>query len=265
MLGIIIPLAIGTIATVSVVARAKKPEIKDDGDERDNVRRIDDDRGAKIDAPTIAAHRVDVRNLAAMIGAPEIWQDFFAMTAYGESRMTTNAGLGIRIAAPPWVRMNASENEAKAAVKSYRNNASWLAPCWPALQYGFGSGGIFAMLPAAAIAAFKTDPVYKCVHPWSIFDPVPAMIYAAWFARRLQGWSNWNGTVLSMRVGWGNPSAMHKPSAKGRAKFAAHAQAVNLPASFLDAQLPRWRPAPARELWRSLGADDGWLPEKAAA
>lgn len=268
MFAAIIPiLALGTVATVIATrVHGKTPPLADDGDAADNVVRGDFDRGASVEVPGIKAKKVDVRQLAAMAGAPEIWQHFFAFTAFGESRMTTNVGLGIKLAAPPWVKMNASEKEAAAAAKSYKNNAKWLAGCAPAVQYGFGSGGLFALLPAAAIAAFKTDPVYRCVHPWSIFDPGPAMVYAAWFARRLQGWSNWTGTVASMRIGWGNPSAMGKTlSAKGRAKFTEHASSVGLPASFLDEQLPRWKPKPARELWVSVGADDGWLPEAAAA
>jgi hypothetical protein len=249
-------LLVGTFALVSRKARAAIPN--DSGDVTDI------DRGDRPEVNDIPSGTVDVRALARAAGAPGPWPDFFAMTAYGESKAHALVGLGVTEGAPPFVHMNKSTQEAKAAALVFKKNP-WLAPCWSPAVYSFGSGGLFAMLPAAALAAFKTDPAMQCVHPWSIFDPSASMIYAAWFARRLQGWSNWDGTVLSLRTGWGNPSAMGRTTAKGLAKFGAHCEAVGLPASFLDTKLPRWKPAPAGELWRTMGVDDGWLPDQKAS
>jgi hypothetical protein len=202
---------------------------------------------------------VDVRDLAASAGAPTIWQDFFAMTAYGESKFHPDVGLGIQEGAPPWVEMNISTKDAMTSCAMYKANLKWLAPCWPKEVYCFGSLGLFQNLPVAALAAFKNDPYYRCAHPWSLSDPAASMIYAVWFARRLQGWSNWDGTVLGMRAGWANPSTMHKPTAEKYAKWAGHCQSVGLPPSFLDQNLPRWKPAPAGDLWTEMGVDDLWL------
>lgn len=248
-------LALGTVALLS--RRASARPTNNSGDVIDIDHRIPDRND-------LEAGTVDVRALAAQAGAPSVWQDFFAMTAYGESRAHSLVGLGVVDGAPPFIHLNSSTAEAKAACAVYRKNP-WLEPCWPSSVYCFGSGGLFAMLPGAALAAFRDVPALKCAHPWSIFDSQASMIYAAWFARRLQGWSNWTGSVLSLRTGWGNPSAMDHPSAAGRKKFAGHCEAVGLPASFLDQQLPRWKPAPAADLWVTMGVDPGWLPEEKAA
>lgn len=206
----------------------------------------------------------DVATLAAAIGAPSVWQDFFTFTAYGESKMRPDVGLGILDGAPPWADINKSKSEARAARITYEKNLKWLEPCAPKALYSFGSGGLFAMLPAAALAAFKGDPIYNCTHPWSIFDPRASMIYGAHFADRLQGWSNWLGTVESTRVGWGNPSKMGKSASdKQRSRWAGHLAAVGLPTSFLQTKLPRWKPADAVDLWQATGVDNGWLPQAA--
>lgn len=208
----------------------------------------------------VAANRVDVRQLALSIGAPLVWADFFLFTAYGESRLNPKAGLGTQTGAPPWVKMNIRAADAAASVRAYNRNKDWLTDCWPKVAYSFGSGGLFQNFPANAISAFR-DSVYRCNHPWSIFDPIPSMIYAAWSARRLQQWSSWEGNVISMRTGWMNPSAMGKPLSKSkREKWGKHCEAVGLPTSFLDEQLPRWKPTPAVELWDHFGLERSWLP-----
>lgn len=204
----------------------------------------------------------DVRQKAIIVGAPPAWQDFFIMTAQGESGGNTAVGLGVKADAPPWAHMNSSQKEAKAALRAYDRNKKHYVGCWPRAAYGYGSGGWFGLLPANAIIAFKNDSELRCLHPWSVFDSSIAMVMAVWFARRLQGWSNWDGTVLSMRVGWGNPEAMGDATtlAQKRAKFEDDCRQVGLPVSFLDEKLPRWKPDPATELFNRIGGDRGWLP-----
>lgn len=242
------------VAGTIVVARKRKPI----GNASGNV--IDIARPDGPDVDDVPEGKVDVRALAEAIGAPPPWVDFFDITFWGESRHRTDVGLGIQTGAPPWVDMNIRAADAKAAAKTYQNNLSWLEPCWPAVGYSFGSGGIAQLLPAAAIAAFRNDPVYRCAHPWSIFDPKASMVYSAWFARRLQGWDNWLGTALSMRVMWGNPSAGGKPPTAAKlAKWEGHCEARGIDPDFLSTKLPRWTPAPARDLWLDLGIDNDWL------
>lgn len=252
---VIAGVAVGSLLVASKVARAKTGTgmmIEDDRpDERPDFEPAANDDGEHI----------DTRVLAQMVGAPAIWQDVFALIAYGESKGNDDVGLGQIEGAPVWARMNISANDAAAAARSYDRNESWLRPCWQPETYSFGSAGRFQMFPANGLAAFKGDAIYRCVHPWSLFSPGPSMIFAAWMARRLTQWPNYKGTVLSLRAGWASPTTMDKPTQAKREKWMGHCQSVGLPPSFIDKKLPSWKPAPARDLWDELGIGDGWLPE----
>lgn len=261
MIVLLIPLAFA--GATGVLALSRKKPTNNSGSTVD----VNHGHGARPDIAS-ATHpkgAINVRALAARAGAPAIWQDFFEFTAFGESGLRTAVGLGSSAGAPPWAEMHTSKGEVAASVKGYNNNEAWLKPCWPKGAYTFGSGGLFALLPSSALSALKGTP-YACAHPWSIFDPSAAMIYAAGYAHRIQGWSNYQSTVLSMRVGWGNPSAMGKtPDPKKVAKWGDHCEAVGLSRSFLDETLPAWTPPPADELWSTMGVDNGWLPGQKAS
>jgi hypothetical protein len=203
-----------------------------------------------------------VRAAAIAIGAPVPWQDFFVLVASRESKFHIAVGLGAKTNAPTWVEMHHSAGEASAALKAYDNNANDLIGCWPRAAYGFGSGGWYGMLPANALAAFESDATLRCLHPWTVFDPTISTIMAAWFARRLSRWKNWDGTVISLRVGWGNPSDMGDPAIRElkRDGYVQDCARAGLPHTILDSKLPDWKPAPAATLFDQLGADRGWLP-----
>lgn len=205
---------------------------------------------------------VKVRELAAAAGAPPEWQSFFVLVARGESGGNNLIGLGISKDYPPFAERNQSTGEASAAAYAY-NKREGLHGCWPAGLYSFGSGGYFGLLPAYGLAAFEDDAELRCLHPWSVFDGPLSIVMAAKFARRLTQWSTWDGTVLGLRVGWGDPSSMgsaSKVEAK-RAKFTQDCLEVGLPASFLNTKLPSWKPAAARDLLQMVGASpEGWLP-----
>lgn len=203
-----------------------------------------------------------VRQLAIAAGAPKPWQDFFVLVARGESGGNNLVGLGHAQDFPPFAQRNESEAEATAAKKAYKGHPK-LHGCWPDGLYEFGSGGYFGLLPAYGLAAFEDDPTLKCLHPWSVFDGPLSMVMAIKFARRLTQWSSWDGTVLSLRVGWGNPSAMDSEAtlAEKRDRFTKHVIDAGLPASFLDAKLPSWKPPSVIELVAKLAAQTaGWLP-----
>jgi hypothetical protein len=204
----------------------------------------------------------NIRQLAIAAGAPPEWQDFFVLVARGESGGNNLVGLGHAKDFPPFAKRNNSDSEAKAAAAAFKNHPE-LNGCWPAGLYGFGSGGWFGLLPAYGLAAFEDDAELKCLHPWSVFDGPLSIVMAVKFARRLSQWKTWDGTVLGLRVGWGDPSAMgssSKVEAK-RAKFVEDCLEVGLPASFLDEKLPNWKPASPRELIADVGAQpQGWLP-----
>lgn len=204
-----------------------------------------------------------VRQLAIAAGAPKAWQDFFLLVARGESGGNNLVGLGIAKDYPPYADRNHSDAEAKAAARAYKKSTELHGCPWPAGLYSFGSGGYFGLLPAYGLAAFEDDAELRCLHPWSVFDGPLSMVMAVKFARRLTGWSSWDGTVLSLRVGWGDPSSMDDSEllASKRAKFEEHCRDIGLPESFLDERLPHWKPASARELVNRVGAQpQGWLP-----
>lgn len=255
MFGLLLAAALATTFAV-VVGKSSKPK----GDDGDGTEPKGDEH------PSLepkAVNAADVRQHAILVGAPLKWQEFFLLVAQGESGFRSDVGLGVQTDAPPWVDMNSSTAEAKAAERAYERNVETFAGCWPKAAYGFGSGGWYGMLPANGIIAFKNDTELKCLHPWVVFDPKISTIMAAWFARRLQGWKNWDGTVLSLRVGWGAPEKMGDADylADKRSKFAQDCVKAGLPASFLDEKLPNWKPNPATELFNNLGGDRGWLPE----
>ncbi len=250
MLGLLIPIALaGTVIMVSRKSRAANGAV--DGD-----RRTDSD----FDAPSIPTS-MDTRDLVAAAGGSAIWQDMFALISYGESKHRDDVARGIVAGTPPWVHVNVSKPDAAAAASAYNRNAKWLQPCWPRVNYVAASYGRYQMFPASGLAAFKASDIYKCLHPWSLFDPIPSTIMAVWMARRLQAWDNWDGTVAGMRAGWADPSSMHNPTAAKLEKWGGHCQEIGLPPSFLKQQLPRWKPAPAVELYHSMGGDPLWLPE----
>jgi hypothetical protein len=221
----------------------------------------------------------DLRKLCASAGLAEDWTNFFALVAYGESGGNNTVGLGDPSIYPPWTKTHLEwvsagkpalshlqRNEANAAVVAYNRarEQGWLpATCWPRVGYVFGSGGWFGLLPANALAAYReTDLV--CQHPFTVFDGPGSLVMAIALARRLRQWKQWDGTVLSLRAGWGNPSAMNSADwlASRRPRFAKHCTALGLPESFLEQQLG---PIPAfnyPELLYRLGGTV-WLPDHA--
>jgi hypothetical protein len=206
-----------------------------------------------------------VRDHIALTGAPDEWQDFFALVAAGESGGRIDVGLGIAADAPPWVEMHTGhlgDLEAAAAARAYDRNKGVYAKCWPKGAYSFGSVNWWAMLPANALIAFRNTPLV-CLHPWSLTDPRISSIMAVWMGRRLTQWKEWDGTVLSLRVGWGSPESMDDASilAEKREEFEGDARNAGLDPSFLDHKLKRWKPKPAATLFDRLGCDKGWLPQ----
>lgn len=228
--------------------------------------------GSAGDRPEIAgkpnpAGLEGLRVYMSAAGLDQGWQDFFRVVAYGESRGHNDVGLGVTTGAPPWARMNKSKAEAKAAATRYAAHEDKYRRCWARAFYVFGSGGLFAMLPASALAVFSGTEL-ECLHPWAVFDPAPSLVMGMGYADRLMGWKGYaeEPTFLNLRVGWGNPSAMGDPKvlAAKRKKFADHCQAVGLPPSILDRRPSRLDFDPVF-LFDFLGGDRGWLPALSAA
>lgn len=260
-----LPLVVLGIATTSALVASSVLRGRSPKSDRPPGDVLDIDRGDRndIDVGPPDDGNLSTAELAAMVGAPAIWQDVFSLISHGESNDRDDVARGVKYGAPDWAHVNVDDDDARAAATSYDRNVEWLRPCWTRTVYVFGSAGRFQMFPAAALAAFRNDPQLRCVHPWALFDGRASMICAAWMAYRLQQWKNYRHTVLSMRAAWANPSTMHKPTQQRHDKWAGHAQEIGLGASFVDRELPDWEPAPASKLWDSImGLDSEWLPEQ---
>lgn len=208
-----------------------------------------------------------VRGYAMNAGLPKVWQDFFAFVAARESNGKNLVGLGVPQGAPPYIKLNHGPAEAVAAKRAYDRNADDYASCWPEAVYTWGSGGWFAILPGNGLRVF-VDANLRCVHPWAVIDPAMGLVMGIGMARRLMDWGTFkaNPTVLTLRVGWGDPSDMGNASvlAAKRPGYEKDAAEAGLPASFLDTVLDVKPPLTggAVALATALGADvDAWLPK----
>lgn len=205
----------------------------------------------------------ELRSLGAQSGLSEIHTAFLSLVAYGESGLNNLRGLGIPDRFPPGTlpTKHAGQlgvSEANAAAAAYRQNARKFANCGhPASAYAFGSGGWFAFLPAYGLAQWPSGSGLRCLPPRSVFDPRASFCMAIGFARGLQNWGGFGRvpTVLNLRGGWGRPSRMGDASrlANIRARYARHAQAIGLPASFVDERIPRFPSINLADLYRQLG------------
>lgn len=185
-----------------------------------------------------------VRALAAEAGLSEVWGDFFALVAFGESRGNPES-------------INDSPKEAEAAARAYRRNAHRLEHCGHApQQYTFGSGGWFGFLPANAV--LQLGPDHRCIDPASVFEPRKAMAMAVGFARGLMRWKRFERvpTWLNLRVMWGSPTEGGDAGVlrRARAEITDGARAVGIPAERLD-ETPPPLPTPAAEILRRLNPE----------
>jgi hypothetical protein len=216
----------------------------------------------------------EIRRLSREVGLSKDYEDFLVLTAYGESRGNNLVGLGNPARFPPWTRTyerwveqgrpaltSAQRREAKRAEEGY-DARPWLHGCWPRIVYTFGSGGLFAMLPSTALAAYRGTEL-QCQHPWTVFDAPTSFVMALATIVRLQRWSQWkeNPTILALRVGWGLPRNMNDSAvlADRRKRYTEHCKAVGIHPSLLDRRptpLPTFDPV---SLTRAVGGLV-WLP-----
>jgi hypothetical protein len=218
--------------------------------------------GADWNAPQQAGLN-QLRALASQAGLGEQHTQFLALVAKGESGLNNLRGLGIPDRFPPGTipTKNAGQlgvNEARAAERAYASIRDRFPGCpWPAADYGFGSGGWFAFLPAYALAQFPKGSPLRCLPPAAVFDPVASFCMAIGFARGLQGWSQFKvvPTVLNLRGMWGRPSQGGKPERlqKIRGFYQNQARAIGLPGSFVDQQIARFPGWNLEELYYRLG------------
>lgn len=207
-----------------------------------------------------------VRQLAFQCGCPPEWAELFTLVARGESGGDTKRMLGIPTGAPPWAKGGGSSKveklEAKAACDVFATGKKHVGDCgWNPTDYCFGSGGLFAMLPMSGLKAFWSDPLLRCLHPWSVFDERIAMVMAYQFAWRLTQRAGYKGTVVSLRRGWGIPGDMGNIPPAKREKWGQHAQDIGHAPSWLDSKLPPLTKLSATTQFAAMMASPDWLPK----
>lgn len=204
-----------------------------------------------------------LQELLQASGVDRQWLRFFLATARGESGFTSNMVLGDRSLYPTGSKPSKltdtlGPGEANGARKAYDRafDKGRLEGCpWSAGAYSWGSGGWLAMLPANAWYAYK-DTSLRCRHPWYLLHPVDHVVVGIDFARRLMGWSAFkaNPTWLTLRVGWGNPSAMDDPKAHERVakKFGDQLRALGLAPEWMNERVTALPKHDIEELWDTL-------------
>jgi hypothetical protein len=204
----------------------------------------------------------DFRKIASRGGLTPKQADFLAFVAYGESGLNPRTGLGNPAQFPPGTQPNTRPSvalqmsEANAARIAYERNESWLGACpHPATAYSFGSGGLFGQLPTYAMAQFRGTSL-ECASPYLIFEPSFAIAAAYGFARGLTMRDDYQGTVESLRSGWGLPSAIGDPDRimKKSPKWRRHLRALGMPEAMLAAKAPTF---PRRDLVAMVDAMEG--------
>jgi len=178
-------------------------------------------------------------------GIPDDWRDFLLAKAWIESRGNPLRGRGITDGAPKNAQMIESSSEASAAGKAYDRQVergAIVGSVWGRKSWSFGSGGLFAMLPAnAVVVAYRgTDlqGVAEAYDPWSVFEPRKAIALAVAYNQSLRKWAGFKAdpTWENLHAGWRAPGNMGDPQSVGYQKSAENFRealaAVGLPASF---------------------------------
>jgi hypothetical protein len=182
-----------------------------------------------------------IRQMAETLGLDSQWSAFLEAAAMGESGMNPLAGRGIEQGAPPWAQINDSDAEAYAAQRAYNRNRWRFEDCpWPEERYTFGSGGLWAQLPANHLPAFA-DTEAICMSPWAVFYPPRALVMLLGYLRRsmrresFQSVPTWGNLRVSMRA----PSKMGRESElermrTGKNKLGDRYEQLGYPRSLVD-------------------------------
>lgn len=217
-----------------------------------------------------------LQELLKTAGVDQNWQRFFLSIASGESGFTSNMVLGDPKLYP--TRGKPSKQtatlgpaEAAGARKAYdraEENRRLDGCPWPADAYSWGSGGWLAMLPANAWYAYMGTSL-RCRHPWYLLHPADHVVVGIDFARRLMDWKAFvaEPTWLTLRVGWGNPSAMDEPDARERIakKFSGQLQTLGVAPAWMYQEVT---PLPKRDIegtWETLMKTFGFVQGKRGA
>jgi len=182
------------------------------------------DSGYPTGPPSKAGH-AELLDVVKRTGAPDEWGTFLSAVGYWESKFNNLAE-------------NTSKGEAAAARRAYDRaigKGRFAGSPWPESAYTFGSGGWYGLIPANAMEGFAGTELENLDPRMAIHDPVTSTILAFEYARRIFGWAAFDGTWLSLRVGFANPSKMGDPEfvAEVRERFAQSLRAIGAPESFM--------------------------------
>ncbi len=216
----------------------------------------DDDADPLPDSPK---GRDLIPNLCEQAGVPEDIATLLNFVAVGESGWNPRVGFGLPDHTPAGVKIRYGPTEAKFAARAYhsvkKRHPATLEGCThPEAHYTFGSGGLFAALPVYWIHHLRSTPL-RCASPFEVFDPAFAIAGAYSFARGIQRNGGYQGTVKSLRAGWGSLKRMQVPSryAHKLPKWRKHAQRVGKPSSYIDGPAPTVPKRDLYELYKRLG------------
>lgn len=156
-----------------------------------------------------------IRAMAQALGLDQQWAAFLEAAALGESGLNPLMGRGVVQGAPPWAKINIDQGESRAAQRAYNRNADALSACGhPAEQYNFGSGGLWAQLPANFLMQFPKGSSERCLSPWAVFDPPAALAMLLGYFRGCMRRDAFKATPT-----WGNLRVcMRAPSRMNRAE-----------------------------------------------
>lgn len=229
--GMLIPL--GIALGVVVAASAKR---SDDG--------LGEDRpDPPVIPPDITQGEAQalIRQMAETLGLDSQWSAFLEAAAMGESGMNPLAGRGIEQGAPPWAKIYDWTPEANSAQTAYNRNRWRYEDCqWPEERYTFGSGGLWAQLPANFLVAFA-DTQAICMSPWAVFYPPRALVMLLAYLRRSMGRENYKQTPTwgNLRISMRAPSLMGKEEQlermrTGKNKLGDRYEQLGYPRSLVD-------------------------------
>jgi hypothetical protein len=184
------------------------------------------------DGYTLLAEILEVSGMSAS------WRTFFTAAARRESRFNPNTE-------------NRKSSEAAAAKRAYSYSVEkgrLQESPYGASSYTWGSGGWWGMFPAYGMAAFEGTELATIDPRAALHDPVTSLVMALEYARRIQRWAAFDGTWLSLRVGWANPSKMGDPEFVARVaeRFAEDLRAIGAPERFMHRTIDgmAWYPGP---------------------
>ena len=131
--------------------------------------------------------------LLARTGAPTELRTLAALQRYTESRGNPKAGLGQLELFPSWAQpRNAPRSqqvaESEAAMHAYeRNRDAYKESPYPRRMWIFGSGGLYGLIPADALAPFRNTDALRLgkVTPYDVFNRWRSTVLFVDYVRRL--------------------------------------------------------------------------------